>query len=283
MSSQKEQNYYRIATAIEYINANFKQQPTLHELAEKVHLSPYHFQRLFTDWAGTSPKKFLQYVSLQYAKTKLAKEESLFDTAFETGLSGTSRLHELFVNIEGMTPGEYKNGGKNLQINYSFALSQFGKLIIAATHKGVCYLSFFDQSKEAALEVLRSTYPNAKLEEGIDDFQKSALKIFNNEQGGMDTIKIHLKGTNFQLKVWEALLKIPPASLVSYTTIANVINQPSASRAVGNAIGKNPIACIIPCHRVIKATGELGGYKWNATRKTAIIGWEAVKNQHLKE
>lgn len=282
MKDKDQYNYYRIAKAIDFIRDNFKDQPTLKELANKVNLSEFHFHRLFTEWAGTSPKKFLQYVSIQYAKTKLAKEKSLFDTAFEVGLSGTSRLHDLFVKIEGMTPAEYKNGGKDLKLNYSYTSSQFGNLIIASTIKGVCHLSFFDEKKEDAFQVLKSEYPNAQFKLKTDRYQNSALKLFSDENKGIDEIKIHLKGTDFQLKVWEALLKVPSGSLVSYNSIANLIKKPSSSRAVGNAIGKNPIAYIIPCHRVIKSTGELGSYKWSGTRKTALIGYEEIKKQTLK-
>lgn len=281
--NNQQHNYYRIAKAIEYIKDNFKEQPSLKELAEKVNLSEYHFQRLFSQWAGTSPKKFLQYVSIQYAKTKLLKEKSLFDTAFETGFSGTSRLHDLFINIEAMSPADYKNGGKNLDINYSYSISQFGNLIIASTKKGICHLSFFDIKRKEALDGLQSEYPNAQFTETRDSFQENALAFFNNKSNTIDEVKIHLKGTDFQLKVWEALLKVPSASLVSYNAIARLINKPSSSRAVGSAIGKNPIAYIIPCHRVIKSTGELGGYKWNNTRKTAIIGWEEIENQTLNK
>lgn len=283
MNEQNQRNYYRIAKAIEFIKDNFKEQPNLDELAEKVNLSKYHFQRLFADWAGTTPKKFLQFTSLQYAKSKLQKENSIFETSFETGFSSTSRLHDLFVKIEGMSPAEYKNGGKNLKINYTFGTSNFGNLIIASTTKGICYLSFFDQTKNDALNELVLEYPNAQLKEDRDNIQENALKIFNKNTKAIDEIKMHLKGTEFQLKVWEALLKIPSASLVSYNSIANIINKPNSSRAVGNAIGKNPIAYIIPCHRVIKSTGSLGGYKWNTTRKTALIGWEETKNQNLNE
>lgn len=278
MNDEKNQNYYRIAKAIEFIKNNFRKQPTLEELAEVANLSPFHFQRVFTEWAGTSPKKFLQYVSIQHAKMKLAQHETLFDTAFETGLSGTSRLHDLFVKIVGMTPAEYKNGGRDLNINYSYATSPFGRLIIASTPKGICHLSFFDNAGNDAFEMLRSEYPNAHFSEKTDDFQVNALKIFSSPMN-IEVIRVHLKGTDFQLKVWEALLKIPASSLVTYNTIANLINQPSSSRAVGNAIGRNPVAYIIPCHRVIKSTGEFGGYKWNETRKTALIGWEESADQ----
>ena len=283
MNDQNRNNYYRIAKAIEFISDNFKEQPNLKELAEEVNLSQYHFQRLFTEWAGTSPKKFLQFVSLQHAKKKLQQENSLFDTAFETGLSGTSRLHDLFVKIEGMSPADYKNGGKNLKINFSYSTSQFGNLIIASTDKGVCHLSFFDNDKEDAFDTLKSEYPNAEFIETKDEPQRNALKIFESDQGAINQIKLHLRGTEFQLKVWEALLKIPSASLVSYNLISELIHKPNSSRAVGNAIGRNPIAYIIPCHRVIRSTGKLGGYRWNTTRKTALIGWEQTKNQILNE
>ena len=277
MDDKNQQNYYRIAKAITFIKDNFKEQPTLDELASKVNLSPYHFQRIFTEWAGTSPKKFLQYVSLQFAKRKLVKNQSLFDTAFETGFSGTSRLHDLFVKIEGMSPAAYKNGGERLNINYSYSSSQFGNVIIASTLKGICYLSFFDSAPENAFQNLKSEYPNAQFQEKKDKIQANALSVLEKGSEDIDQIKVYLKGTDFQLKVWEALLKIPPASLVSYNEIAAMINKPSSFRAVANAIGKNPIAYIIPCHRVIRSTGELGGYRWNTTRKTAIIGWEGIE------
>ena len=276
MNTQEEINYQRIAEAINYIKLNFKSQPNLDDVAEKVHLSPFHFQRLFTDWAGISPKKFLQYLSLDYAKGILKdKQATLFDTAFETGLSGTGRLHDLFVNIEGMTPAEYKNGGKELCINYSFAETPFGNIIVASTPKGICYMAFADE-REAAFNQLEYQFPNAAYEQVVDVAQQDALHIFKKDWSELSTIKLHLKGTNFQLKVWEALLKIPMGQLSTYSDISKQILQPNASRAVGSAIGANPVAFLIPCHRVIKSTGEFGGYHWGPTRKSAIIGWEAA-------
>ncbi|MDN3549484.1 bifunctional helix-turn-helix domain-containing protein/methylated-DNA--[protein]-cysteine S-methyltransferase [Mucilaginibacter aquaedulcis] len=276
MNTQEEINYQRIAEAINYIKLNFKSQPNLDDVAEKVHLSPFHFQRLFTDWAGISPKKFLQYLSLDYAKGILKdKQATLFDTAFETGLSGTGRLHDLFVNIEGMTPAEYKNGGKELNINYSFAETQFGNIIVASTAKGICYIAFADD-REEAFGLLKQQFPNASYEQVVDVAQQDALHIFKKDWSELSKIKLHLKGTNFQLKVWEALLKIPMGQLSTYSDISKQIQQPNASRAVGSAIGANPVAFLIPCHRVIKSTGEFGGYHWGPTRKTAIIGWEAA-------
>jgi len=277
MNTQNNIHYKRIAEAIDFIRQNFKQQPNLEEIARTVHLSSSHFQRVFTEWAGTSPKRFLQYISVEHAK-KILKEEqaTLFDTAFETGLSSTSRLHDLFVNIEGMTPAEYKNGGKNLHINYSFAESPFGSLIVASTEKGVCYMAFEDD-EEKVLNDLKEKFPNAKFQRKLDLLQQNALFFFQNDWSKLNEIKLHLKGTDFQLKVWESLLKIPMGKLSTYGNIAKQIGNPYASRAVGTAIGNNPIAFLIPCHRVIQSTGKFDGYHWGTTRKTAIIGWEQAK------
>nr|WP_315201424.1 methylated-DNA--[protein]-cysteine S-methyltransferase [uncultured Flavobacterium sp.] len=277
MNIQEDINYHRIAEAINYIKTNFKEQPNLDKVAEKIHLSPFHFQRIFTEWAGTSPKKFLQYTSIEYAKKILKENKStLFKTAYETGLSGTSRLHDLFINIEGMTPAEYKNGGKNLSINYSFANSPFGNILVASTLKGICHVAFVEDEFQA-FSVLQNHFPNANFKQHLDHIQQTALSIFNYDWEKLNQIKLHLKGTDFQLKVWEALLKIPMGQLSSYGSIARQIDKPNASRAVGTAIGDNPIAFLIPCHRVIQSTGKLGGYMWGTTRKTAIIGWEATK------
>ncbi|RUT70988.1 methylated-DNA--[protein]-cysteine S-methyltransferase [Flavobacterium cupreum] len=279
MNIQENINYNRIADAIDYIKANFREQPNLDAVAEKVHLSPFHFQRLFTEWAGTSPKKFLQYISVEHAK-KILKENSqatLSDTAYETGLSGTSRLHDLFVNIEGMTPAEYKNGGKNLFISYSFAESPFGNIIVASTEKGVCFMAFAE-NEPIGLEDLKHKFPNATFTRKMDLAQQNALFIFQNDWSKLSEIKLHLKGTDFQLKVWETLLKIPMGQLSTYGAIAQQIEKPNASRAVGTAIGSNPVAFLIPCHRVIQSSGTFGGYMWGNTRKTAIIGWEGAQS-----
>jgi AraC family transcriptional regulator, regulatory protein of adaptative response / methylated-DNA-[protein]-cysteine methyltransferase len=281
MKEQQLVNYNRIAEAIEYIRRNFKDQPNLDEVAEKVHLSSFHFQRLFNDWAGTSPKKFLQYISVEHAK-KLLKETqaTLFDTAFETGLSGTGRLHDLFINIEGMTPAEYKNGGKNLTIHYSFAESPFGNIIVASTLKGVCYMAF-NEDEEGALEDLKNKFPNSTFIRKLDMLQQNALFIFQSDWSKLHQIKLHLKGTAFQLKVWETLLKIPMGKVSTYGNIARLLENANASRAVGTAIGNNPVAYLIPCHRVIQSSGETGGYMWGTKRKAAILGWEAVKSSEV--
>jgi len=277
MNYQGNTNFNRIAEAIEYLTQNFKEQPNLDEVAKQVHLSPFHFQRLFTEWAGVSPKKFLQFLTIEYAKNILKEAgNSLFDVAFETGLSGTGRLHDLFIKIEGMTPGEFKNGGAQLSINYSFAESPFGNLLVASTQKGICHMSFADDEKQALIH-LKKQFPNAAFSQMVDLIQQNALYIFTHGWKKPDHIKLHLKGTPFQLKVWEALLKIPTGKLTTYKSVAQDISNPKALRAVGSAIGQNPVAFIIPCHRVIQSSGTFGQYHWGTTRKSAMIGWEASR------
>lgn len=280
MTSQHEIDYSRIEMAIRYINDHLHEQPSLEEVAAAVQLSPFHFQKLFTSWAGVSPKKFMQYLSLEYAKSLLKnRATSLLDTAYATGLSGTGRLHDLFIKIEGMTPGEFKNGGEGLNINYCFAESPFGKLIIASTPKGICHL-FFVIDEQQALQHLITRFPNASYRQITDKLQQDALFIFQKDWSKLDEIKLHLSGTPFQLKVWESLLKVPLGSLATYGDIAKNISSPNSARAVGTAIGSNPIAFLIPCHRVIQSTGRFGGYMWGETRKSAIIGWEAARTQN---
>jgi len=282
MKQQEEINYNRIAKAIDYIKTHFKEQPGLEEIAAHVNLSPFHFQKLFAEWAGTTPKKFLQYISTAYAK-KLLKENkvTLFEAAYETGLSGTSRLHDLFVSIEGMTPAEYKNGGQNLNINYNFADSPFGHMIIASTERGICYMAF-EEDELVAVDSLRTKFPNAVFRQQPDAHQQNALLFFQHDWTKLSKIKLHLRGTDFQLKVWETLLKVPVGRLTTYGSIAQKINSPGASRAVGTAIGSNPVAFLIPCHRVIQSSGTFGGYMWGNTRKTAIIGWESASQDILE-
>lgn len=277
MKLQQELNYNRIADAIRFLKKNYRTQPKLEEIAEHINMSPFHFQRMFSEWAGTTPKRFLQYLNIEYAK-KILKEThaTLFDTACELGLSGTGRLHDLFINIEGMTPGEYKNGGLALNINYSFADTPFGKIIAASTDKGVCHMAFVDEGERRAFDHLRSIFPNAKYVLSPDTKQQHALSVFDRDWNRLEEIKLHLKGTEFQLKVWETLLKIPAGGLATYADLATKSGYNGACRAVGTAVGKNPVAFLIPCHRVIKATGEPGNYHWGEMRKNAIIGWEAA-------
>lgn len=283
MEGQQQINYQRVAEAIAYLKQHFKSQPSLEQVAEKIHLSPHHFQRLFTEWAGTSPKKFLQYISIEHAKRLLKENQySLFDAAYNTGLSGTGRLHDLFVTIEGMTPADYKNGGEALTIRYSWQSSPFGEVLVGSTKIGLCYMAFVEDRVQA-LQKLINKFPAAQHIERHDAIQQAALTIFEGGRGSVDKIKLHLKGTPFQLKVWEALLKIPLGALSTYSRVAGEVGSPNASRAVGTAIGSNPVAFLIPCHRVIQSNGTLGGYMWGINRKTAMIGWEASQQDNANE
>lgn len=284
MKTQQVIDYGRVERAIEYIAETFRENPSLDEIADAIHVSPYHFQRLFSNWAGVSPKRFMQYVSLGYAKTALiAKEKSLLSVAHDVGLSGTSRLHDLFVTIEGMTPGQFKTGGAELSINYSSAQSPFGTMIIASTARGLCHLAFADDCAEG-LARLRAAFPNASYRQSADRFHQAACRLFRQDWSRLDEIKLCLRATPFQLKVWEALLKIPMGALTTYGKIAEAIGQPSASRAVSGAIGSNPVAFLIPCHRVIRKSGKIGGYMWGPERKRAMIAWEGARvNSRTKD
>ncbi|MEH6442628.1 MAG: methylated-DNA--[protein]-cysteine S-methyltransferase [Oceanospirillaceae bacterium] len=280
---ENNQQYQRIALAIDYIKDNFQQQPSLNELAELVNLSPFHFQRLFSDWAGVSPKKFIQYISVEHAKALLKQPQSnVLDTAYATGLSGSGRLHDLFINIEAMTPGEYKNSAQSLVIDYSVGDSPFGKVLIASTTKGICHIEFVGDEQQG-IASLQAKYAKAQLQSKQMPIHLQAQAIFlsdwHNVPQQASQIKLHLKGTAFQLKVWQALLQVPMGELSSYGSIAEKIGNAKASRAVGTAIGSNPVAFLIPCHRVIQASGNSGGYRWGDTRKSAIIGWESAKRE----
>ena len=264
-----DNHYRRIAEAIDGLIKDSPPSPKSE--GENIH-------RLFIEWAGVSPEKFLQYISAARAKKLIreSQEATLFDAALETGLSDSVRLHSLFINIEEMTPSEHDRGGTNLSVNYSFANSPFGKLLAASTSKGVCSM-VFEENEEKGVSRLKSKFPNASFHPQADVFQQNALLIFQSEQSRLPTVKLHLKGTDFQLKVWEALLKIPRGKLSTYGNLAAQIGNPRASRAVGAAIGSNPVAFLIPCHRVIQSSGEYGGYRWGSLRKTLLIGWEGAK------
>ena len=278
-TTQTAINYNRIADAIAFYKANFKDQPSLETVAEHVHLSPFHFQRMFHEWAGVTPKQFLQYLTLEHAKHVLEHPAgaTLSDAAFEAGLSGTGRLHDLFIKIEGMTPGEYKNGGEALLIHYSFAESPFGLLLVASTDKGICHMAFADSGDDDALRQLKKRFPHARYTAGADALQEEALSVFTGDWSQPARLRLHLKGTAFQIKVWETLLKVPMGGLTTYAEVAGRLHHPKAVRAVGSAVGQNPVALLIPCHRVIRSDGQVGDYHWGNTRKNAIIGWESAQ------
>lgn len=261
------------------MEANHQEQPDLDRLARHLGLSPFHFQRLFRRWCGISPKRFLQFLTIQYAKGLLEESRSILDATFESGLSSPGRLHDLFVTVEAVTPGQYKQRGAGLEISYGIHQSPFGDCLLAATERGVCGLAFLGPlGKKEALADLASRWPKARFFERpavTSPIFKAIFPKKAHEGGGKVTL--YLAGTNFQLKVWEALLRIPPGRLVSYEDIAGLIGQKEATRAVGAAVGANPISYIIPCHRVIRKIGLFGDYHWGAVRKKAIIGYEAAR------
>jgi AraC family transcriptional regulator of adaptative response/methylated-DNA-[protein]-cysteine methyltransferase len=269
------EDYSRIAQAIEYIDLHFLNQPSLEEVASHIGLSEFHMQRLFKRWAGISPKRFLQYLTAEHAKHLLQESQSVLDVTFESGLSSPGRLHDLMVNIHAMTPGEIKSLGSGLTISYGVHPTQFGDVLLAMTDKGICSLDFINTRVEAMLDLLRIEWKFAQFEEAPEKTRPTVEQIFSLSDDRPLTLL--LQGTNFQIKVWEALLKIPFGQFTTYEDIAASIGQPTAARAVGNAVGSNPVAFLIPCHRVIRKTGAFGNYKWGLSRKKAIIGWEAAQ------
>jgi AraC family transcriptional regulator of adaptative response/methylated-DNA-[protein]-cysteine methyltransferase len=269
-------DYQRIAAALTYAQTHFQAQPSLEALAAQAHWSPFHFQRKFQEWAGVSPKKFLQYLSLDHAKRMLRQQVSVAEAAHEAGLSGTGRLHDLFVSLEAMTPGEYRHGGAALVIAYSFGESPFGEYLVASTSKGICRLVFVED-RELAVAELRQEWPNALLAASAASSHGQVARFFARDFTPTARLHLHLKGTPFQLKIWESLLRVPEGELRTYSQLAEAAENGAAVRATGTAIGANPVGYLIPCHRVIRQTGELGQYRWGATRKAALLGWEAAQ------
>ncbi|MDQ3250542.1 MAG: methylated-DNA--[protein]-cysteine S-methyltransferase [Chloroflexota bacterium] len=273
-------DYQRIAEAIRYLEANFRQQPDLDQLAAHLGLSPFHLQRLFTRWAGISPKRFVQFLSAAYAKQLLAASHSVLDATYETGLSSPSRLHDLLLATEAVTPGAFKNKGSGLQICYARHQTPFGECLLAATERGICMLVFLDELNnwENAMAELRTRWQGATLLENAQATQPLVDQIFPpGPSRDQRPLTLFLQGTNFQVKVWEALLKIPQGAVASYEDVAQMMGQPNAARAVGSAVGANNIAYLIPCHRVIRKSGIIQEYRWGSTRKKAILGWEAAR------
>ncbi len=276
---QLSTDYARIEQAILYLERNFRSQPALKDVAESIGLSEYHFQRLFTRWVGISPKRFLQYLTKEYALRLLEQSEDVLDTAYQSGLSGPGRLHDLLVKTEAVTPGEYKQRGAGLTIQYGFHPTPFGECLLAVTERGICHLAFVEDGDRAeALSALTRQWARAELVEDTQATGPLVERIFALQSGqGLPPLNLYMKGTNFQIKVWQALLKIPAGSVVSYENVATAIGMPSAARAVSNAVAHNPIPVIIPCHRVIRKMGTMGGYRYGTARKKAMLGWEMAK------
>jgi len=278
-------DYTRIAQALEFIAGHIDTQPSLERIAAEVGLSPHHLQRVFTRWVGVSPKKFLQYLTLDRAKAALDAHRSVLDAAMESGLSGPGRLHDLFVSHEAVTPGEYKAQGEGLVIEQGWVETPFGDGLFFMSPRGLCGLAFaFDgaQGRREAFADMQRRWPRARLSENTKRAEAIAAGIFGNKRGRGDDLRLVLYGTAFQIKVWEALLRIPQGGLVTYDAIAQRIGMPHGARAVGNAVGANPISWLIPCHRVIRKTAMsannwVGGYNWGPTRKLAMLGWEAAR------
>ena len=276
---QLSQDYQRVERAIRYLEDHYQEQPSLEQVAATIGLSEYHFQRLFARWVGISPKRFLQYLTKEHAKALLESSSSVLDATYESGLSSPGRLHDLFVTCEAVTPGEYKSHGEGLAISYGFHPSPFGECMLAVTDRGICGLAFCENdNRQKALADLRARWRKARLQEDPMRTSKTLEQVFENRTSE-DPLDLHLllNGTNFQIKVWEALLRIPPGRLVSYEEIAVYMGMPKAARAVSRAVATNPIAYIIPCHRVIRKMGNFGGYRWGAARKKAILGWEMAQ------
>jgi AraC family transcriptional regulator of adaptative response/methylated-DNA-[protein]-cysteine methyltransferase len=266
-------DYERVERAIQFIERNYRSQPSLQEVAKEVGLSEHHFQRLFKRWAGISPKRFLQFVTAVHARQLLHSEHAVLDVAYESGLSSASRLHDLMINMEAATPAEIRSGGAGVTIRYGFHESPFGQCFIAITEKGICSLEFIaNGNRNEAVNDLTKQWKHATL---IHD--QKATKSYSNiifSKSKIGKIPLHVKGTNFQVKVWEALINVPQGEVVAYEDLAKAVGNPTAVRAVANAVAHNPIAFLIPCHRVIRKTGALGGYHWGSVKKTAILVWE---------
>lgn len=281
LTTQAQLDYDRIEAAIRYITTHATRQPGLKEIADSVHLSEFHFERLFSRWAGTTPQRFLRYLTKEHAKQLLDQSRDLLDVTYQTGLSSPGRLHDLFVTYEALTPGEYKQKGVGLAVTYGIHPTPFGDCLIGVTSRGICRLNFLQtDTRDQTMAEFRQAWSGANLTENEAITAPIIDRIFTREPSGKP-LTLLLKGTNFQIKVWEALLQIPSGNVVSYETIARQIGSPNAVRAVGTACGQNGIGYLIPCHRVIQKVGGLGGYRWGLSRKQAMLGWEAANREVL--
>lgn len=276
---EQSADYRRVEAAIGYLESRFKRQPGLDEIAASVNLSKYHFERLFKRWAGVTPIQFMQFLTLQFTRERLAAARSILDTALDAGLSGPSRLHDLFVTFQAMTPGEEKKKGAGLRIDYGFHPSPFGECLLGLTHRGICHLGFVTgEDRAAALGQLRQLWPEARLAERRRATGAVLRRIFAQPGSGpARPFHLLLRGTNFQVNVWRALLGIPAGTVVSYQDVAAWLGKPAAARAVGNALAVNPVGFLIPCHRVINCSGGIHRYRWGTARKKAMVAWEAAR------
>lgn len=277
--TEKHRDYKRIEQALAYLEANRAAQPTLEEVAGHVGLSPFHFQRIFKNWVGISPKRFLQYLTVEHARRCLTETRSVLETTFEAGLSSPGRLHDLMVTVDAVTPGQYKRRGEGLTISWGSPATPFGEALIGATGRGVCWLAFPDEGDRSdAVEDLHGSFCNAEFRQDPAAAAVWRDRIFTSQGGSVgEPLPILLSGTNFQLKVWEALLRVPSGGLCSYQDLARIMGRPTATRAVASAVAANHIAYLIPCHRVIRSMGAFGQYRWGAARKQAIVGWEQAR------
>lgn len=285
VGEEAEQDYHVVRQTLERITRNWRDQPSLEQLARQVDLQPIQLQRVFSRWAGLTPKQFLQALTLDHAKALLRDSASVLDASYEVGLSGSSRLHDLFVTHEAMTPGAYRNRGADLVISYGFHPSPFGEALIMITDKGLAGLAFADPGEQdVALEDMCDRWPAAVFVEDMSATETYASRIFNPSLWQEETpLKIVLIGTDFEIRVWQALLKIPMGRATTYSDIASNLGKPTAARAVGTAVGRNPISFVVPCHRVLGKTGNLCGYHWGLTRKRAILGWESGVSETAAE
>ncbi|MDR3577909.1 MAG: methylated-DNA--[protein]-cysteine S-methyltransferase [Anaerolineaceae bacterium] len=276
--TQLAEDYRRIEQAISYLEDHYLEQPDLAATAGSIGLSEFHFQRLFTRWVGISPKRFLQFLTKEHAKDLLRQQVDLLETTYASGLSSPSRLHDLFVACEAVTPGEFKSHGAGLLIQYGFHQTPFGECLLASTRRGVCALGFVEPGgRGQAFNEFSLKWNRARLEENPAATEPMVAQIFQAPDARSGTLNLLLNGTNFQIKVWEALLRIPSGSVVTYQDIALSIGMPKAARAVSNAVACNPVAVLIPCHRVIRKDGEFGGYHYGTARKKALLGWEMAQ------
>jgi AraC family transcriptional regulator, regulatory protein of adaptative response / methylated-DNA-[protein]-cysteine methyltransferase len=271
-------DYDRIAQAIRFIEQNYRRQPSLEEVAKSVYLSEFHFQRLFRRWVGISPKRFLQFLTVEHAKRRLEECRSVLDATYDAGLSSPGRLHDLFVTLEAVTPGEYKARGAGLRVTWGVHATPFGPALLASTERGLCGLSFLeDGDAGAAVDELRGRWTQAVVAEDARATEPLARRIFATDGDDGQPIPLFVQGTNHQVRVWEALLRVPAGAVVSYEQLAGAAGRPDAVRAVAGAVARNQIAYVIPCHRVIRKLGTFGGYRWGTERKVAILGWEAAR------